>query len=70
MDEKSKLRLQSIPLREWEEDGNQITEQQSIGKRYTQRRMREIYEKLKPDEPCCSYSFFLIMFCEFFSLYQ
>lgn len=27
MDEKSKLRLQSLRIREWEEDGNQITEQ-------------------------------------------
>lgn len=32
MDEKSKLRLQSLHIREWEEDGNQITEQQSVEK--------------------------------------
>lgn len=25
MDEKSKLRLRSLRIREWEEDGNQIT---------------------------------------------
>lgn len=30
MDEKSKLRLQSLRIREWEEDGNQITGQQRV----------------------------------------
>lgn len=41
MDKKSKLRLQSLRIREWEEDGNQITEQQ---------RVREYIHRKKPKE--------------------
>lgn len=46
MDEKSKLRLQSLHIREWEEDGNQITEQQKVRECIHRKKPRKIYEKL------------------------
>lgn len=46
MDEKSKLRLQSLRIREWEEDGNQITGQQRVRECIHGGKRRKIYEKL------------------------
>lgn len=43
MDEKSKLRLQSFHIREWEEDENQLTEQQRVRKCICRKEKRKIH---------------------------